>query len=188
MKTIGARVAEVTSEAWTDYWQKPTDSSLADDPRVPNIGTVPAPFVPPGAPAQPMPHGPSHTAGPPHAGTVQLAGGMPAEMVPASPSGPSTAWPPSSPPEPTRLPPDGSVAPESDPRLSAALERLAQLGMRDQELSAWGSRGELMRFSCTMPWANSPVFSRHFEAVAATPLAAVEQVATEIEAWQRGQR
>jgi hypothetical protein len=32
------------------------------------------------------------------------------------------------------------------------------------------------------------MFSRHFEAVAATPLSAVDQVAAEIDAWQRGQR
>jgi len=45
-----------------------------------------------------------------------------------------------------------------------------------------------VRFSCDAPWANSPSFSRHFEAVAASPEAAVEQVAAEIQAWQRGQR
>ena len=102
------------------------------------------------------------------AGAVQLAGGMPAEIVPVSPAGPSTAWPPSSTPEPTRLPPDNTSPPEpTDARLSTLLDRLAQLGVRDQQLSAWGSRGELMRFSCNMPWANSPAYSRHFEAVAA---------------------
>jgi hypothetical protein len=193
MKTIGARVAEVTSDAWTDYWQKPPEASLADDPRVPPSGTAPAPFVPLGAPVEPIPHGPNHTTGPAGPGGVQLAGGMPAEIVPVSPAGttagPSTAWPPSSPPEPTRLPPDNTAsAAPTDARLAATLERLAQLGMRDQEISSWGNRGELMRFSCNIPWANSPAYSRHFEAVATTPLAAVEQVAAEIEAWQRGQR
>jgi hypothetical protein len=189
MKTIGARVAEVTTQAWAEYWQKPAASSLADDPRVPQVGTAPAPFVPPGTPMEPIPHVPNHAAGQHGGSAVQLAGGMPAQVVPVSPAGPSTAWPPSSPPEPTRLPPDNtSPAEPTDARLSTLLDRLAQLGMRDQQLSAWGSGGELMRFSCNMPWANLPAYSRHFEAVAATPLAAVEQVAAEIDAWQRGQR
>jgi hypothetical protein len=182
-------VAEVSAQAWTDYWQKPADATLADDPRVPHVGGAPAPFVPQGTLVEPIPHGPNHAAGPQGAGGVQLAGGMPAEIVPISPAGPSTAWPPTGPPEPTRLPPnDLAPTPPSDARLSALLERLAQLGVRDQELLSWGSRGELMRFSCNMPWANSPAYSRHFEAVAATPVAAVEQVAAEIAAWQSGQR
>ena len=78
--------------------------------------------------------------------------------------------------------------PAENTQLTAALEKLTQWGVRDQELKPWGSGGELMRFSCSAPWANSPSYTQHFEAVAATPLAAVEQVAFEIEAWQRGQR
>ena len=58
-------------------------------------------------------------------------------------------------------------------------------GIRISEVAPWGSGG-LVRFTCEAPWANSPSFSRHFEAVAATPEAAVEQVATDIAAWQRG--
>ena len=179
VKTIGARVAEVACQAWTEYWQKPAENSLADDPRSPHVGIhpVPAPFVPPGAPIEPIPHGPHHGARPTGAGAVQLAGGIPAEIVPVVPSGPSTAWSPNSAPEP-----------QQDIRLSAMHERLSRLGVRDSQLAAWGSRGELVRFSCNVPWGNSPVYSRHFEAVAATPLAAVEQVASEIEAWQRGQK
>jgi hypothetical protein len=192
MKTIGARVAEVTSEAWHDYWQTPPNASLADDPRLPNLGSAPAPFVPLGAPGEPIPRVPSHGGGAALPGGVQLAGGMPAEIVPMAPagpsSGPSTAWPPTSPPEPTRLPPDNSTTASNDARLASTLERLTQLGMRDQELAAWGNRGELMRFSCSIPWAKSPAYSRHFEAVAVTPVEAVEQVAAEVEAWQRGER
>jgi hypothetical protein len=189
MKTIGARVAEVTTQAWAEYWKKPSESALAEDPRIPHVGTAPAPFVPLGAPMEPIPHTRNHAVGPHGSSGVELAGGMPAEIVPVSPAGPSTAWPPSSPPEPTRLPPDNTApAVPADTRLSSLLERLVQRGMRDQQLSAWGSGGELMRFSCNMPWANSPAYSRHFEAVADTPLAAVEKVAAEIDAWQRGQR
>jgi hypothetical protein len=87
-----------------------------------------------------------------------------------------------------RLPSDNaSRAPQQDTQLPALLEQLTKLGVRDQVLAPWGSRGELMRFSCNVPWANSPAYSRHFEAVAATPLAAVARVAAEIEAWRSGQ-
>lgn len=194
MKTIGARVAEVTSQTWNEYWQKPVDTPLADDPRLPRLGGAPAPFVPPGGPMEPMPHGSTGALQPFSNGTmsngkVQLAGGMPAEIVPVPSPGPSSAWPPTSPPEPTRLPPDDSLATQpTEAKLTATLERLTQLGVRDSELSAWGSGGNLMRFSCNMPWANSPAYSRHFEAVAATSLEAVQQVAAEIEAWRSGQR
>lgn len=192
MKSIGARVSEVVSQEWNDYWQKPPDQSLADDPRIPNLSTAPAPFVPMGAPGEPMPRGINQGSGTATEGGVQLAGGMPAEIAPVAPAGPtvgpSTAWPPTSPPEPTRLPPDNTTVESSDARFNATLERLTRLGMRDQQLAAWGNRGELMRFSCNIPWANSPAFSRHFEAVAASPVEAVEQVAAEVEAWQRGGR
>ncbi len=120
---------------------------------------------------------------------MQLAGGVPAEIVPLASPGPSSAWPATSPPEPTRLPPDNlHPADPADSQLSATLQRLAQLGMRDQQLSTWGSGGKLMRFSCSMPWASSPAYSQHFEAVAASPLEAVQQVAAEIDAWRNGQR
>ncbi len=188
MQTIGTRVSEVASQAWTEYWQQPADSPLADDPRLPHTGTAPAPFVPQGTPIAPLPHGPNHSGPPASAGTVQLAGGMPAELVPVPSSGPSTAWPPSATPEPVRLPPNNlPVVPQQDTQLPAMLEQLTNLGVRDQELAPWGSRGELVRFSCNVPWANSPAYGRHFEAVAATPLAAVAQVAAEIEAWRSGQ-
>jgi hypothetical protein len=186
LKTIGARVSEVTSQAWREYWDKPVEkSALAVDPRVPIVGGPPAPFVPQESAIEPIPHVPDHAARPAVGQAVQLAGGLPAQIVPVAPS---TPWPSSAPPQPTRLPPDERATASQDPRLAARLQQLTQLGMRDQELTSWGSRGELMRFSCNMPWVNSPAYSWHFEAIATTSLAAVEQVAAEIEAWQRGQR
>ena len=120
---------------------------------------------------------------------MQLAGGMPAEIVPIAPAGPRRPGRRARRLSRRACRADRPTATAStDARLPALLERLTQLGVRDQELAPWGSGGELMRFSCNVPWANSPAYSRHFEAVAATPLAAVEQVAAEIEAWQRGQR
>ena len=181
MKTIGARVAEVASQTWTEYWQKPADHALADDPRV---GGAPAPFVPSGASIKPMPHNSPPGTPAANLGTVELAGGVPAEVVAVPPASSSTAWPQIAAPQATPLPPDNS----QDSQLSAMLEQLAKLGVRDQEVSPWGSGGKLVRYSCSVPWTNSPNYGRHFEAVAATPLAAVEQVAAEIQAWQLGQR
>jgi hypothetical protein len=186
LKDIGARVRDVAQEEWTKYWQASPNDALANDPRVPQVGNAPAPFEPQGTPMAPMPHAPQLVPTD-QAGSVQLAGGIPTDGSPQAVGNPSTPWPPAPPAEPMRLPGDIHV-PAEDPQLTAALEKLTQWGVRDQELRPWGSTGDLMRFSCSMPWGNSAAYSRHFEAVAATPIAAVEQVAFEIEAWQRGER
>jgi len=190
MKSIGARVSEVVSQEWNDYWQPKSGEVLADDPRLPNLSGAPAPFVaPPGI--EPIPPAPQLAPADANQapGNVRLTGGVPAEIVPIAPS---NAWPPGTASQPTRLPPDANFAaptpvPPENPRLTALLEHLTSLGVRDQALTPWGSGG-LVRFTCEAPWANSPSFSRHFEAVAATPEAAVEQVATDIAAWRRGAR
>jgi hypothetical protein len=188
LKAIGSSAIEVAEREWNNYWQTPATDALATDPRLPPTANAPAPFLPQGTTMQPMPRAaaPSTTAAP---GIVQLAGGVPAEIVPLA-TNPSTPWTPGGLPEPTRLPPDPTAPSpqEQDTRLPAQLEHLRQLGVRDQQLTPWGSGGELTRFSCSVPWANSPAYSRHFEAVAATPLAAVEQVTSEIDAWRGGQR
>jgi hypothetical protein len=188
LKAIGSSVVEVAEKEWNNYWQAPAADALANDPRLPPTASAPAPFLPTDGPMQPIPRDSEHSTTTP--GTVQLVGGVPAEIVPLAPANPSTPWPPGASPEPTRLPADpATLSPlPQDTRLPALVERLTRLGARDQELAAWGSGGELTRFSCSVPWANSPAYSRHFEAVAATPLAAVEQVAAEIEAWRSGQR
>jgi hypothetical protein len=189
MKSIGARVSEVVSQEWKEYWQPHPGEALTSDPRLPNLSGAPAPFVPP-AGTQPIPSAPQlvPTDANHSPGNVQLAGGVPAEIVPI----PSNAWPPGTAPDPTRLPPDANAGaptpvPQENPRLTSLLEHLTSLGVRDQQLTPWGSNG-LTRFTCEAPWANSPSFSRHFEAVAATPEAAVEQVAADIAAWQRAAR
>lgn len=188
IKSIGARVSEVVSEEWGNYWQPRAGEALADDPRLPSLTSAPAPFVPP-AGTQPIPTAPQLAAAGAGSspGSVQLAGGMTAELVP---SVPSHAWPAGTAPDPMRLPPDATAptpVPQENQRLTSLLEHLTSLGVRDQALAPWGSAG-LIRFTCEAPWASSPSFSRHFEAVAATPEAAVEQVAADIAAWQRGVR
>jgi hypothetical protein len=185
---------EVVEQEWKNYWQPSGGEALADDPRLQSLSGVPSPFVPDPNGVQPIPHAPPLRPWGASHGDVQLAGGMPAEIVPLEPTNPSAVWSPENGTEPTRLPPGGQSStaappvPQENVQLTALLEKLTRLGVRDQELAQWGSGGELMRFSCNAPWANSTSFGRHFEAVAATPVAAVEQVAAEIEAWQRGQR
>jgi len=189
VKSIGSSVVEVAEREWNNYWQRPAADVLADDPRLPPTASVPAPFQPMGGPMQPISRDAQPTATP-APGMVELAGGVPAEMVPLAPADPSTPWTPGASPAPTRLPPDPNApSPQpQDTRIPALLGHLTQLGARDQELTPWGRGGDLARFSCSVPWANSPAYSRHFEAVAATPLAAVQQVAEEIEAWRGGQK
>jgi hypothetical protein len=188
LQVIALRVTELAQQAWVDYWQSSDSSSaLADDPQLPPSAGPPAPFVPSGDSMQPMPVVPglrSATTAP-SVGPVQFAGGVSGELVPA------TASPP--PPSPSSPWPGGNVAQpvspsNQDPRLAAILERLTQSGVRDQQLAPWGSGGRLVRFSCSVPWSKSPGYSRHFEAVAATPTAAVEQVAADIDGWRSGQQ
>ncbi len=80
----------------------------------------------------------------------------------------------------------GSTA--NDTRLPALLSRLEQLGVADPKLASWGSSGHLYRFCCQAAWKDSPAFTQHFEAVAAEPAQAVEQVVAKVEAWRTAQR
>ena len=178
MKTIGARAMEISQEAWVDYWQGQNNG--------PKLAGEPAPFVPPPVVA-PIPAGQPGVSGSGTStqamGPVQLAGGAPPLMA-AERVNEDLA------PRPTRLPPAAGAtltpmeAPPQDDRLQKTLERLSAWGVGDQELGPWGSEGRLCRFSCSAPWANTSSLTRHFEAVAATPVAAVEQVAAEIAVWR----
>jgi len=181
LQAIGSRGVEVASELWEKYWQSPgTSSALAvDDQRQSTIATPPAPFVPPTGPVEPM-RLPATTTAPGDALPVQLAAGSTAQTAAAEMLPPSPAALPGGILSAATL--STSDPPPADP-LQAMVERLNQLGARDQQLTPWGSRGELVRFTCSVPWGGSATFTRQFEAVATTPLAAVEQVTAEIEAW-----
>ena len=72
--------------------------------------------------------------------------------------------------------------------LSALLERLETLGGTEPKLTAWGTTGELYRFSCRAAIADSSTFARHFESVSTAPQAAVEDVVAKIEAWRTSQQ
>jgi hypothetical protein len=67
------------------------------------------------------------------------------------------------------------------------LAKLQQIGGADAKVVEWGSSGELYRCSCRAKSDASPL-ARHFEAVAAEPVAAVEQVVAKVEAWRNQQQ
>lgn len=64
---------------------------------------------------------------------------------------------------------------------------LKTMGVSDQQLTAWGSSGRLYRFWCRAKLADTPFHTRHFEAVAEQPVAAVERVLAQVEAWREAQ-
>jgi hypothetical protein len=80
-----------------------------------------------------------------------------------------------------------AVAAAVDSELQALYSQLDQLGAHDCQLSAWGSGGQLYRFSCRAPLAGTATFQQHFDAVANGPTAAVEAVLAKVAAW-RAQR
>jgi hypothetical protein len=85
----------------------------------------------------------------------------------------------------------GSTAKDRTPGAETELQtqyaRIAELGAHDPQPTAWGVGGQLHRFSCRASLGGSPQFSRHFEAVAAEPRAAVEEVLAKLETWRASQ-
>jgi hypothetical protein len=66
-------------------------------------------------------------------------------------------------------------------------QRLAQLGADEPRLSAWGSGGKLYRFSCQAALGGNANFNRHFDAIAAEPQTAIEEVISKVEEWRKTQ-
>lgn len=72
--------------------------------------------------------------------------------------------------------------------IAALLTRLQQIGGADAQVSPWGSGGDLYRCCCRAKLEDTSMMVRHFEAVAAEPTAAVEQVVAKVEAWRTEQQ
>ncbi len=87
-------------------------------------------------------------------------------------------------PSVVELPVLSQVVPLEPDSLETRFAQLKQRGAEDLKLEPWGASGALYRFSCQAASADQSLFRRHFESVAAEPLAAVEQVVFEIDAWQ----
>ena len=190
MKTIGARVAEVTSEAWNDYWQKPPNASLADDPRIPNVVRAPAPFVPIGAPGDEF-----------RVGRI-----MGAEPHCRAASNSRAACRQRSSPfrRPDRAPLIDRLATYFAAGTDAFTAR--QCGRRSEQCAltitratdatrdarrGTGCLGQPRRthaFQLQYSLGEVAGLQSAFRGAAMTPVEAVEQVAAEVEAWQRGER
>jgi hypothetical protein len=69
-------------------------------------------------------------------------------------------------------------------RTQLLMSRLAELGAVEPRLAKWGSSGQLYRFSCRVSLDKAPKATRHFESVAAEPVAAVEDVIASVGAWR----
>jgi hypothetical protein len=68
--------------------------------------------------------------------------------------------------------------------LTMLLTRLAELGGIEPALEPWGTSGNLYRFRCRATLADTPQITRHFEAVAAEQLVAVENVVAKVQSWR----
>jgi hypothetical protein len=68
--------------------------------------------------------------------------------------------------------------------LTMLLTRLKELGGIDPALEPWGTSGDLYRFRCRATLADTPQVTRHFEAVAAEQLVAVENVVAKVQSWR----
>ncbi|HVT30857.1 MAG TPA: hypothetical protein VHE81_22820 [Lacipirellulaceae bacterium] len=169
------KVIDMADTAWKN-WQKPDETS----PRVADArGTAPAfantkPQLPTTAPATPplsMAPGASLLSPVPAANATTDAGITPAASTTANQATPA---------------PPAAAQQSAEPadRVPALLSRLQQLGAADPKVAPWGSSGHLFRCSCGAVLADSHAFTQHFEAVAAEPAAAVEQVVAKIEAWK----
>jgi hypothetical protein len=179
MQSIGQRAVEVADELMSKYQHGGAPApAVANDPRA-TLGPPVTAAVPQLPVSRPQP--------------ILLATAETERQEYAQPAvaiAPVTATPPT---PPTRLiPVTSEQVPASQPasgdaRLEAASARLTQLGVQDYRVEPWGNGGRWYRCSCDAPWADAPLYNRHFEAVAADPAAAVEQVAAEVDAWQRTQ-
>jgi hypothetical protein len=86
------------------------------------------------------------------------------------------------------------MAAASQPPLSAAVperfvalqQRLRELGATYFLLESWGAQGQLYRFYCKIAIGGNTNYTRYFEATDSEPLAAMNKVVQQIEAWRAG--
>lgn len=93
--------------------------------------------------------------------------------------------PVSSPSRAVQQRPEGAPPLADDPYgVAPLLAELRRQGAAEYALEAWGARGELFRFHCAMPLAGRASQTQHFEAIAADPRAAVQEVCSETSSWR----
>lgn len=72
--------------------------------------------------------------------------------------------------------------------LAHSERRLRELGATQYRLETWGESGQLFRCSAAVALPGRRRASRHFDAVAAGPSQAIEQLLAQVEAWRAQQR
>ncbi|NOY41450.1 MAG: hypothetical protein GXP26_06395 [Planctomycetes bacterium] len=77
-----------------------------------------------------------------------------------------------------------TAAPTLQEKLSPLLQQLRTLGTTEYALEKWGNDGQLYRFRCAMPLAQSEQHTQQFEAFHAQPDEAIQQVLAEVSTWQ----
>ncbi|HEX5472545.1 MAG TPA: hypothetical protein VFW73_11695 [Lacipirellulaceae bacterium] len=181
LKSAAVNAIDVAETAWKN-WQKPSGTS----PQVAEARGAAPPFGsanPRKAPAAPT--------------TLPFRLEPSAPLLSPAPAANATAVVAPTPVRPTAancapaFPPVEQISHEpvaTGDRVPALLSRLQQLGAANPQVTPWGSSGGLYRCSCGTALADSPSFTKHFEAVATEPAAAVEQVVAKVEAWQTARR
>jgi hypothetical protein len=171
VKSVASRGVDMLQAAWKNFQTPDKPAKPAAEPR----GAAP-PFAqalqPPAA---------NVAITPPALSTQTLTPSPPTVAIPSS-LAPATQMPIT--PLTETSPPSGA----NDDRVQSLLSRLQQLGGADPKVAPWGSGGHLFRCCCQAPLASSPTVMQHFEAVAAEPAIAVEQVVAKVEAWRTAQR
>jgi len=80
--------------------------------------------------------------------------------------------------------PNSSVASRLTVQVEPLLAKLRELGVSQYRLEKWGNTGQMYRFCCAMPLAQSDEVTRQFEAVSDSPETSIEQVVGEVSVWQ----
>jgi len=81
-----------------------------------------------------------------------------------------------------------SAQADNPERFTQIQRRLRDLGATYYLLETWGDNGEQFRFHCKMPVAGNPNYTRPFEATHRDPLAAMQKVLEQVEAWRGGRQ
>jgi hypothetical protein len=168
LKSIALRLIEIAQAALGEADQ-------ADNGKPQQASDSPAP--------PPLALGSSTSAEVPQAqALVQASEIRPALGTPPILAPPALATPA---PAPTAISPDVATP---DTELLALYSRLEKLGVVEPRLAAWGSDGQLHRFCCRATVGGDSNFKRHFEAIAAEPRLAVQEVVAKVEAWRTAQQ
>ncbi len=177
VKSMTDRAIDMAQDAWKNYNTPTSAQETAPAVTPPNIAATitpaatDAPLAPPPLATQSQPLTPDLSIGSAPIGSASLAG-LPQTHTSTSVGAPAAS----------------ESAHGSDERVRLLLTRLEQLGGSNSKVAAWGSTGRLYRCSCQAPAASSASVMQHFEAVAAEPTLAVEQVVAKIEASRTAQR